>query len=69
MTKKDYELIAQAIKDAKMLVINLNAHELTDKFRAGILQTQFNLSNAFAKENPRFNKVKFDVACSYKIAG
>lgn len=63
MTKKDYVLIAKAISKAKRQVIALNTHSLGDAFLAGINQTQLNLSNAFADDNPNFDRVKFDLAC------
>lgn len=64
MTKKDYILIAGAIKQAKIFVKQLNAHELTDKFLAGVSQTERNITNALASENPRFDEVKFKKACN-----
>ena len=56
MTKKDYELIAKAIKNATAdLIISANT-ETTDNIVWG-------LALELEKENPKFNRNKFVKAC------
>ena len=69
MTRKDYELIARAVKlarpaarpaditDADML----SAHDLLD-------DVVLNLCELLAKDNPRFDVRRFQVACGYLMS-
>jgi hypothetical protein len=54
MTRKDYELIAKAIKDARAQVPsnNASAHAVMDVLA-------INLSNALFNDNTRFNSDRF----------
>ena len=64
MTKKDYELIAAAIK--KTLLQPAYVYQNYDQ---GILQTALNLSDALAADNPRFAPNYFLHACGFKASG
>ena len=64
MTKKDYELIAQAIRD------NTEWVRYEDKWGETVTERKIHpteimaeLSIAFEKENPKFNKFRFFEAC------
>lgn len=61
MTKKDYELIAEAIKDAKshLLYATTNAGET----KRAVSHIADILAIRLEKENPRFNADKFYQAC------
>lgn len=57
MTRQDYVLIAQALRDA------LNA-TTDEKVREGVMLAGFKLADALASENPRFDRGRFAVAVS-----
>ena len=56
MTRKDYELIADVIK---------NLDEVIDETAFALLVVK--LGSAFVDDNPRFNGVKFAQACGIKM--
>lgn len=59
MTRKDYELIAAALKDCSLL-ITLTNDEDTKKIQASFFFTVTErLANQLKRENPRFDSVKF----------
>jgi len=57
MTKKDYILIAGAIKEAKDSFVDSKETEITIK------KVIFTLANALSKQNPLFDFDKFAFAC------
>ena len=57
MTKKDYELIAEVIK---------NLDEVIDPEAYSVLVIK--LAGALAGDNPRFDGVKFAKACGVNVA-
>ena len=63
MTRKDYELIAKAFRDAQVLS-RRNSTEVTDHvtFGAGYIASE--LATALAAINPRFDREKFLKACN-----
>lgn len=66
MSKKDYILLAQALKDSKPE--NLLSVQTTNDMKIGItmfLRTCENIANKLAQDNPRFNRAKFLTACGY----
>ncbi len=64
MTKKDYELIAEAINYSKRLATDLGLTEkVFDGYLAGVGQTRVLISNALAKDNHKFDSKKFEKAC------
>lgn len=66
MTKKDYELIAKAIRDtqARINAGSIAKNSLLDQLR-GVRRTAAHLSDALAVENPRFDAGRFLAACGY----
>lgn len=56
MTKKDYVLIAEAIKRAKN-------HTIGKDEEMGALLVQQTITEALIKANPKFNEFKFEKAC------
>ena len=62
MTRKDYVMIAGIIKDA-----NYTASKFQDTRGAGMLtHIAIELSDALAKDNPRFDSARFLTACGVK---
>jgi hypothetical protein len=57
MTRKDYELIAEVLKD------RVDAYKNHNGELAGVESAAYRLSNAFAQDNPRFNRGWFLKAC------
>ena len=57
MTRKDYELIADVIK---------NLDEVIDETAFAVLDVR--LAGALAGDNPRFDGVKFAQACGVNVA-
>jgi hypothetical protein len=56
MTRKDYQLIANAVNLAHWLSAN-------DKYRLGVNQVALDLATVLERENPRFNRDLFLAAC------
>jgi hypothetical protein len=61
MTRKDYRLIAQALRDAA------DDHNRAGRYEAyhGILDAALVLSKRLQYTNPRFHRQKFLIACGY----
>lgn len=63
LTKKDYELIAGAIRKTKYEVYhNFNAIE-TSTILIGLAQLENELMDKLEDENPKFDREKFGEAC------
>lgn len=64
MTKKDYELIASDIAWSKKSLVNQGFDAtIVNKI---FIELELHLARSFSNENPRFNDVKFWVACGNK---
>jgi len=60
MTRKDYELLADAIR----VSINLNKfHPQYEQRLSAIESVIFELADRLVRENPRFNRDRFEKAC------
>jgi hypothetical protein len=57
MTKKDYELIARILRDARAIGTTGAERHLLD-----IIASDF--ADSLAKDNPRFKKERFFAACT-----
>lgn len=57
MTRKDYQLIANAIN------VQLKGCEDLDSLSAGLRLAAYALSEDLAEENPKFDKLIFERAC------
>jgi hypothetical protein len=65
MSKKDYILLAEALKDSKPVI---NFSERLNENQAVLVQwnrTVENIAYALAKDNDRFNRNKFLTAAGY----
>ena len=62
MTKKDFELIAAALKEARMHWIIAETPD-ADSFRAGLYAAAKELAHALSTTNPRFDRERFLAAC------
>jgi hypothetical protein len=70
MSKKDYILLAQAMKDSKPSKSGLAETQIKYKLVESASDKQWNndvisLSDSLAQDNPRFNRAKFLQACGY----
>ena len=63
MTRKDYRLIAAALNDT--LLINLPTKEHLEGARAAHASAALCVASALAKDNPRFDRVRFMEACGF----
>lgn len=61
MTRKDYVLIAAALRDT--LLINCPTTEYLAGAQAAYASVTGRVADAMAKDNPRFQRGKFLVAC------
>ena len=61
MTKKDYELIAAVLN-------NLRGSQATSTIDSTVAMVTCDLADALAKDNPRFDKLKFFQAAAPKPA-
>jgi hypothetical protein len=62
MTRKDYELIAAALKASSTPSIPLSDEEFAG-FNFGFRQTVHAVALSLAETNPRFDKSRFEAAC------
>jgi hypothetical protein len=58
MSRKDYELIAQAIRDTRYYSGNLGHYQALN-------DVTFSLAKLLEAQNPRFDVAKFFQACEY----
>lgn len=65
MTKKDFELIANVLKQARLLCNEELSNYDDDILFLDTLSKRF--SDTLASKNPRFNKDKFLIACGLEI--
>jgi hypothetical protein len=67
MSKKDYELIARALKDSKpQSKLNANYQDNVYFERMVVWESVINkVAAEMENENPRFNRAKFLQACGY----
>jgi hypothetical protein len=63
MTKKDYKLIAHAIKMAKDIYINDNMDNKKTGAFAAMIQMESCIAGNLQADNPKFDRVKFISAC------
>jgi hypothetical protein len=71
MNRKDYQLIAQAIKDSRQYFERAYSG---DNIRDGVTQLALGnlhgkLIDALTQDNPLFNAAKFSQACGYENGG
>lgn len=59
MTRKDYQVIVEAIKDTLKWVEDGGC----DCQKDGVIELADRLAEALAKDNPRFDMAKFLIAC------
>lgn len=64
MTRKDYELIAAAIKEAKPLLPPVADYAETTR-QLGWQTTAHAVAEALARDNPRFDRERFLAACGF----
>lgn len=62
MTKKDYVLIAAALKEARTQIPQTERYEYTFE-RLGNSRAAWYVAKALAKENARFDRYRFLAAC------
>jgi len=63
MTKKDFELIARALTDARHYIPGREPKEHVRELLAGIDYSAEFLADALATTNPKFDRAKFLSAC------
>jgi hypothetical protein len=63
MTKKDYVLIAAALKAGRTPPREESDTLVNNAYQAQHLDIAYALSNALARENPRFDRARFLAAC------
>ena len=61
MTKKDYELIAAAVRENAALT------RRDDAFKAAVADVAGSLAVALASDNPRFDRARFLAACGVAL--
>jgi hypothetical protein len=62
MTRKDYELIAFAVLDARPAGLAVDRDPVA-MYQKGIAHTAHSLADALASQNTRFNRERFLKAC------
>lgn len=70
MTKKDYQRIAQALKDSKPFERFVTTNTPNDDYSAELFQWKVTIENitmTLHKDNPRFDKARFLAACGYNV--
>lgn len=58
MTKKDYELIGEAVK---------RTYQMSGVDKTSVDMVQFHLIQAFKKAHPKFNDAKFMMSCGVTV--
>jgi hypothetical protein len=66
MTRKDFELIAKALRDARPIRPANSGHVGVDGAHTGIDNTAHELARALQATNPRFDMARFIAACGVK---
>lgn len=71
MNRKDYQIIAQAIKDSRDYFAEAyNGDTIRDNVtQLALGNLHGKLINALAQDNPLFNAAKFSQACGYENGG
>ena len=72
MTKKDYELIANSIKESIEFYGRDNDSQSQDELaraRTAVIFSARQLANALEKENSKFNKQLFFLSCGLNVRG
>lgn len=62
MTKKDYELIADSLKNSWLSSVKFPTEDNQEFYQRVVIRLGHNLE----AENPRFNEKKFFKACGFK---
>lgn len=67
MTKKDYELIAKALNDARntITVLGVSQQSRTHEQLKGVGFCVFTMAHRLANTNPKFDRVRFMQACGF----
>lgn len=65
MTRKDYELIAKAIRDTQERIKNDATNEDRTEQLRGVRRTAAHIAQALAADNGRFDAGRFLTACGY----
>lgn len=61
MTRKDYELIAAALRSSR--ATNYTGSENRALYNNGVDNAAHNIARALQRDNPRFDRERFLVAC------
>lgn len=64
MTRKDYVMIAEAVKDAGRKAA-LCRSETADTAKAALLDAATYIADGLAQDNPRFDRKRFMEACGF----
>ncbi len=67
MTRKDYKLIAQAIKNINDKIVYMNNEKIDSRYVSKVLDDLvfYELGQALKEQNTNFNYVKFREACGF----
>lgn len=65
MSKKDYVIIAKAIKDSKLALLARSDSDLADNHNLAVKCVAANLATTLANNNHRFDRNRFMVACGF----
>ena len=67
ITRKDYELIAKAIKNVNDGIVYLNNETIDSRYVSKVLDilVHYELGQVFKANNPRFDSKRFREACGY----
>jgi hypothetical protein len=63
MTKKDYEAMAAAVRDARARIINVEDASQIDAMLDGTAYAMEHIADVLARDNPRFDRARFLTAC------
>lgn len=65
MTRKDYDMLASAIRETSSLVIPGGPHRMHAD--SALVNLANRLSDQFEEENPRFDRARFLEACGFPM--
>ena len=68
MTRKDYILIANALRDARAKIRQCEPEESLADLCDGVSYAIDYITDALARDNPRFDRAKFLEACGAEAA-